>query len=1336
MPQSHFQGDNTFQVPLYLIDFPKLQRACICIYERRLGKRDALPRSPIQRRDKTTTTTQFRTTVTSSVTTKIITNFVTKSVTVFTTIVSTVPRATTTKLSTLSGSRTTIVSTITSTFVPNTKTVTASARIVTVTQSAIASTITVVSKTTASASTVTRVSTIPGAASTVTVVSRSTAPASTLTRVSTVSRVASTITVVSTAAASLTTVTRLSTLTGAASTITVVSTAFPHTSTVIRVSTMPGTASTVTVVSTASPPVITVTRLSTMPGTASTVTVVSTASSSVTTVTRLSTISGAGSTLTVLSTVSAINGVASTITVISTHSPPTSTVTSFSTIPGAASTVTVISTMSPPISTVTSISTIPGEASTVTLLSTETDSTVISGSISTIYVATTINTCASADASSTTTSEQPNTGTTAENLSTTISDSSTATTEDLSTATENLSTTTSESSTATTEDLSATITQDSSTTAENLSTTTTEDLSTATENPSTTTSDLSTATIEDLSATITQDSSTTAENLSTTTLDSSTTTTEDLSATITQDSSTIAENLNTTTLDSSTATTEDLSTTMTQDSTTTTSSPSCSATPPIQNSDFESGTINPWTVHLGGPARVDYYDDADHAPNAHSGSGYVEFTTDSDEPGVDFGIIQYGAVCPDTDYQVEIYIALSQFSTPGGDPTTTICRINVQIADTGYIFYPTGISGWQRLTATVTPHGPASPDTILRVFTSNNFPLCPYTLIRLDDISITPVNDLASMPTPSISSVPSTSATDPASATTSTSTDSPSITSSNSVAISTSCPTTRPNQIINGDFETGTLDPWDYNSAGYTLQITNQGAHSGTYAVYMQNPANAFNNYFRQGVTLDPPPTGSLVMTAWAQKHASSQCQFHFELYSSSGEVYGSDFPLSTTYQKYSTTYNLPGDNYRLTIAGVHCVAGMTIDDITFTVSPSGQCSTPADCSPSIDGDVLVNGGFECLGFEGLEPFTFTGSQSTTASVLGTYHSGSYGLRIWDWTDNPIVFDLSQTVSVVPSQTYQLTGWASSISASGQSPCTFQVIFDQAGISTNIALTTSGFTSFSVVYTGSPETFETIHIHGDSTCGSDLYLDDLSFVPLGTCSRFHGGQQMISPFEVKVVDIMLLQPEQKSSAIIISTFITKYQHPEFTPHRFSMTERQIPVDHPNHQRLLDSVQRFLAEVQNLIPGKDLERHLNEEYGPGNAYYDTFASIVRQGILNSEGWLANIEVDGPKYHRSKVSLPMPQTQYFSVTTVYMDSVDEYRGQYHQHPYGEINCVILIDPTAELMGMSGWQGAGWTSPGPGTHHYPQVRGGALVALFFLPAGRISYEATANTPQPISI
>lgn len=159
------------------------------------------------------------------------------------------------------------------------------------------------------------------------------------------------------------------------------------------------------------------------------------------------------------------------------------------------------------------------------------------------------------------------------------------------------------------------------------------------------------------------------------------------------------------------------------------------------------------------------------------------------------------------------------------------------------------------------------------------------------------------------------------------------------------------------------------------------------------------------------------------------------------------------------------------------------------------------------------------------------------------------------------------------------------------------------------------------------------------------------------------------------------------------------------------------------------------------PGKDLEARLNTEYGSGTPIYEDFCSIIRQGLQNEEGWVATTPVDGPKYRRSRIINPCANTRYFSITTVYMDSEHPYRGQYHQHPYGEINCVIPIDVDgrglgAELMGMQGWQGAGWTSPGPGTHHYPEVKNGALIALFFLPAGRISYGAEPGMAQPSSL
>ncbi|KAM3541672.1 hypothetical protein BM221_007549 [Beauveria bassiana] len=180
--------------------------------------------------------------------------------------------------------------------------------------------------------------------------------------------------------------------------------------------------------------------------------------------------------------------------------------------------------------------------------------------------------------------------------------------------------------------------------------------------------------------------------------------------------------------------------------------------------------------------------------------------------------------------------------------------------------------------------------------------------------------------------------------------------------------------------------------------------------------------------------------------------------------------------------------------------------------------------------------------------------------------------------------------------------------------------------------------------------------------------------------------------------------------------------------------------HPNCQKLIQRVADFLSEIENLTPGRDLEERLNHEYGPGNEFYDDFARIIRAGLENDEGWVATDEVQGANYRRTRISSPTEATRFCSITTVYMNpstcNEEVLRGQYHLHPYGEINCVLPMAEDAQLKGMNGWQGAGWTSPGPGTHHYPEARGGPVVALFFLPAGRISYSVTPDVPQPSSV
>ena len=177
-------------------------------------------------------------------------------------------------------------------------------------------------------------------------------------------------------------------------------------------------------------------------------------------------------------------------------------------------------------------------------------------------------------------------------------------------------------------------------------------------------------------------------------------------------------------------------------------------------------------------------------------------------------------------------------------------------------------------------------------------------------------------------------------------------------------------------------------------------------------------------------------------------------------------------------------------------------------------------------------------------------------------------------------------------------------------------------------------------------------------------------------------------------------------------------------HREELIERSIP---------------FLREVKDMTPGADMERWLNKKYGENSDLYKDLSRLIKIGL--EQGWAANIEISGPNYRRSKILEPTPETFHFSITAVYMNSKDPrafehddnddvLRGDYHGHPYGELNMVVPLDKGAQLKGLQGWQGPGWTAPDPGSRHFPEVRGGALIALFYLPAGRISYDFKPST------
>jgi Domain of unknown function (DUF4863) len=158
---------------------------------------------------------------------------------------------------------------------------------------------------------------------------------------------------------------------------------------------------------------------------------------------------------------------------------------------------------------------------------------------------------------------------------------------------------------------------------------------------------------------------------------------------------------------------------------------------------------------------------------------------------------------------------------------------------------------------------------------------------------------------------------------------------------------------------------------------------------------------------------------------------------------------------------------------------------------------------------------------------------------------------------------------------------------------------------------------------------------------------------------------------------------------------------------------------------------LLQEVKDMTTGTEVEQWLNTKYGVESKLYTELARLITLGV--QVGWAADTEVAGLRYRRSQVCVPCADTFFFSITAVLLDSTDNtqnnpgssFRAGYHLHPYGEFNLVVPLTEGAALAGPNGWCYGGWTAPAPGSHHFPEVKGGAVISLTFLPAGRIAFD-----------
>jgi hypothetical protein len=176
------------------------------------------------------------------------------------------------------------------------------------------------------------------------------------------------------------------------------------------------------------------------------------------------------------------------------------------------------------------------------------------------------------------------------------------------------------------------------------------------------------------------------------------------------------------------------------------------------------------------------------------------------------------------------------------------------------------------------------------------------------------------------------------------------------------------------------------------------------------------------------------------------------------------------------------------------------------------------------------------------------------------------------------------------------------------------------------------------------------------------------------------------------------------------------------------------IQNPSTSAKDELVVRFLPllqEIRNMTPGTAVEQWLNTKYGVQSELYQTLSRLLQLGV--HDGSVADVEITGPHYRRSRLVDPSGHTHFFSATAVLMDSTNatrnnpekSFRGDYHLHPYGEFNLVVPLNEGAALAGPNGWCHGGWTVPAPGSQHFPEVKGGAVISLTFLPAGRIAFD-----------
>lgn len=141
--------------------------------------------------------------------------------------------------------------------------------------------------------------------------------------------------------------------------------------------------------------------------------------------------------------------------------------------------------------------------------------------------------------------------------------------------------------------------------------------------------------------------------------------------------------------------------------------------------------------------------------------------------------------------------------------------------------------------------------------------------------------------------------------------------------------------------------------------------------------------------------------------------------------------------------------------------------------------------------------------------------------------------------------------------------------------------------------------------------------------------------------------------------------------------------------------------------LLDAA-RGLDLSQPALAAAELERRLPAASAAAGALNRELAALAASGAIANRG--------APPVLWGRALKPSEASHDYSVDVVVMTGA----GPRHCHTSGEIDWCVPLDGTPEFEGCR----AGWVVLPPGSVHVPEVRGGRMLIVYLLPAGRIEF------------